>query len=169
MTGAPAAILGVLYRQFGRLPESWRHFIVGRTTPAHRVGTAAVVRDGDRFLLARHSYRQGWSLPGGMLGWSEHPNQTIVREIEEEVGLRTVVAAEPYMYWLRRPRRVELVYELALADGVAAEDASPQSPEIEEVRWFIESDPPALAPKTLDMLAWMDELREGRREQAANL
>ena len=168
MTGT-SSVVGLLYRNFGRLPESWRHFIVGRSSPAHRVGTAAIVHSGDgRFLLARHSYRKGWSLPGGMMGWSEAPSEAIVREVREEVGLNTVVAAEPYNYWLRRPRRVEFVYELVL-DGSRPEDATPCSAEIEEIAWFPHADPPPLADKTADMLAWVDELREGRRLQAANL
>ena len=168
MSGA-SGLTALAYRQFGRLPESWRHFIVGRTSPPHRVGTAAIVRDSDRFLLVRHTYRSGWSLPGGMMGWSEHPHDTIRREVREEVGLETVVAAEPYAYWLRRPRRVEFVYELHLADGCNADDAAPHSAEIDEARWFGRDDAPALALKTADMLSWVDELREGRSRQAANL
>jgi 8-oxo-dGTP diphosphatase len=163
------SLIGALYRQFGRLPESWRHFIVGHSSPAHRVGTAAVVRDGGRVLLARHSYRKGWALPGGMMGWSEHPADTIVREVAEEVGLATVVAEEPYVYWLRRPRRVEFLYELSLAPGASAGDVAARSPEIEEVRWFAEDDLPDLSPKTTEMLAWIDEVRESRCRQAANL
>lgn len=162
-------LLATLYRAFGRLPESWRHFIVGRTSPAHRVGTAAIVRHGDQLLLVRHSYRPGWCLPGGMLGWSEHPDQTVVREIREETGLETVVVAEPYLYWLGNPRRVELVYELRLAEGVEPSVASPRSAEIDEVGWFRDGDRSGCSDKTLDMLAWADHVREGRRRQGANL
>lgn len=168
-SGTGPRVLGTLYRQFGRLPESWRHYIVGRSSPAHRVGTAAIIRDSGRVLLARHSYRKGWALPGGMMGWSEHPADTIVREVSEEVGLRAFVTAEPYVYWLRRPRRVEFVYELGLVAGSDAADVGPRSPEIEEVRWFPETDLPELSPKTVEMLAWVDEVRAGRCRQAANL
>lgn len=163
-------LLGSAYRLFGRLPESWRHFIVGRSSPPHRVGTAGIVRDDrGRILLCRHSYRKGWSLPGGMMGWSEHPQQTIVREIREETGLDAKVVAEPYLYWLRSPRRVELMYDMELAPGCIADDAAARSAEIEEVRWFDEHTPPELAPKSVDMIAWAEHLRGERAKQAANL
>jgi ADP-ribose pyrophosphatase YjhB (NUDIX family) len=162
-------IMPTLFRLFGRLPETLRQYIVTRTSPAHRVGTAGIIRDGDRILLVRHTYRRGWGVPGGMMGWCEHPDDTIVREIREEVGLETVVLAEPYTYWLRRPRRVEVLYELGLAEGATAADARPTSPEIEEVAWFPDDGRPPMARKTLDMLAWVDQMREARAEQAANL
>ncbi|MCP3938054.1 MAG: NUDIX hydrolase [Actinomycetia bacterium] len=134
----------VLLRHFGRLPLKVRHVLVGWTSPAYRIGTVAIIRDGpDRILLARHSYRSGWGLPGGMIGWREEPEETIVREIDEEIGLTVRVVGSALVRHRLKPRRVEFYYELWL-DGCDADDAYPRSPEIEEVSWFDASDLPAL-------------------------
>lgn len=124
-------------RQFGRLPESLRHWVVGRSSPAYRIGTVAVIRDDEgRVLLARHSYRRGWGLPGGMIGWREEPEETIVREVAEELNLRAVTDGDAHVEHRRRPRRLEFFYVMRLVDGCTPADARPSSPEIEEVRWF---------------------------------
>ncbi len=134
----------VLLRQFGRLPLKVRHVLVGWTSPAYRIGTVAIVRDDlDRVLLARHSYREGWGLPGGMIGWREEPEETIVREIDEEIGLTVQLTGPPHVRHRADYRRIEFYYDLQL-DGCSADDAYPRSPEIEEVARFDASDLPAL-------------------------
>jgi 8-oxo-dGTP diphosphatase len=137
MSGAAGALHSAALRQFGRLPLRVRHFVVGLTSPAYRVGTVAViVNDDAQLLLARHSYRHGWGLPGGMIGWNEQPEVTVHREVSEELGL-TVVSAGPVVIEHRmRPRRIEYYYPLVLAPGVAPSDARAASAEIEAVEWF---------------------------------
>jgi ADP-ribose pyrophosphatase YjhB (NUDIX family) len=58
---------------------------------APRVGVGAVVLDGDRVLLIRRGRppAQGqWSLPGGLVRLGERLEDAVVREVEEECGLR---------------------------------------------------------------------------------
>ncbi|MBS0276519.1 MAG: NUDIX domain-containing protein [Proteobacteria bacterium] len=51
-------------------------------------GVRGVVEDGQgRILLVRHSYIAGWHLPGGGVDRGEPPENAVVREVEEEVGL----------------------------------------------------------------------------------
>jgi 8-oxo-dGTP pyrophosphatase MutT (NUDIX family) len=54
----------------------------------HRWESAAVAvwHDG-KVLKVRHSYRRGWSLPGGVLRRGEDPRFAACREVREEVGL----------------------------------------------------------------------------------
>jgi 8-oxo-dGTP diphosphatase len=61
-----------------------------------RVGIAALVPDGDRWLVLRRRGAHGagtWGLPGGHQEFGESPEATAEREVAEETGL-TVRAVE---------------------------------------------------------------------------
>ena len=52
------------------------------------LGVAALVLDEEgRVLLVRHRYTPGWRLPGGGVERGEPPEDAILRELGEEVGL----------------------------------------------------------------------------------
>jgi ADP-ribose pyrophosphatase YjhB (NUDIX family) len=51
-------------------------------------GTNAIVeRDDGTIVLVRHRYRPGLCFPGGGVGAGEPPQEAILRELKEEVGL----------------------------------------------------------------------------------
>jgi ADP-ribose pyrophosphatase YjhB (NUDIX family) len=52
-----------------------------------------VTRDGKLLLVRRaiDPWRGCWDIPGGFCEADEHPQQTVVREVREEVGLDVVV------------------------------------------------------------------------------
>lgn len=56
---------------------------------------AIVIRDGKEVLLVRHTYRDGWFLPGGGLKRGESPVQGVTRELYEETG--TIPQEEPQL------------------------------------------------------------------------
>ena len=61
---------------------------------APRVGVGAIVLDGDSVLLVQRGRppSQGkWSVPGGLLDLGERLEDAVVREVEEECGLRIQV------------------------------------------------------------------------------
>jgi 8-oxo-dGTP pyrophosphatase MutT (NUDIX family) len=52
------------------------------------LGVAGLVVDAQgRVLLVRHTYNAGWRLPGGGVGRGEPPQDAVLRELSEEVGL----------------------------------------------------------------------------------
>ncbi|HEV8531294.1 MAG TPA: NUDIX domain-containing protein [Methylomirabilota bacterium] len=58
---------------------------------APRVAVGAVVLDGERVLLARRGQPPSagkWSIPGGLVHLGERIEEAVVREVEEESGLR---------------------------------------------------------------------------------
>jgi len=62
--------------------------------------------DGDRLLLTRVSNLAQanvgkWTMPGGGMEWGEQPDETAVRELEEETGFRARIGPVlgVYSYW----------------------------------------------------------------------
>lgn len=49
-------------------------------------GITAVIRDGERFLLARAAHSGEWSLIGGGVEPGEQPAEALAREVFEETG-----------------------------------------------------------------------------------
>lgn len=58
---------------------------------------AAVIRRGDRVLLASRPADKppvGWEFPGGKVEPGETPGAALIREIDEELGVRIIPGAE---------------------------------------------------------------------------
>jgi 8-oxo-dGTP diphosphatase len=58
--------------------------------PEPHVGVSCLVMKGDRFLLVKRANvsKSGyWKSPGGYMQFGETPEQTAIREIQEEIGL----------------------------------------------------------------------------------
>ncbi len=53
---------------------------------------AMLVTPEGKVVLARHSYKSGWSFPGGGVGRGEAPVDAVRRELREELG---VVRSDP--------------------------------------------------------------------------
>ena len=77
-----------------RGPQGHRYVVprrVQQLLDAPRAGVGAVVLDGDRVLLVRRGAppSQGkWSIPGGLIHLGERIEDAVIREVQEECGLR---------------------------------------------------------------------------------
>jgi ADP-ribose pyrophosphatase YjhB (NUDIX family) len=45
-----------------------------------------VLNGGDEVLLVKHTYIEGWHLPGGGIGVGESAQEAVIREVHEETG-----------------------------------------------------------------------------------
>jgi 8-oxo-dGTP diphosphatase len=106
---------------------------------------AAIVRGG-RVLAARRtapaSAAGRWEFPGGKVEPGESDAESLVREVEEELGVLITVTQ-----WLRGAERIDERYLLRVA--VATLDSGEPAPtEHDQVRW--------LAAGELDDVDWLD-------------
>lgn len=73
------------------LPTHWTRRVVhtyGLIRNPFTLGVRVIVENGQgHFLLVRHSYLQGWYLPGGAVDGKETFHEAALREVEEEVGI----------------------------------------------------------------------------------
>lgn len=69
--------------------QRWRtrmHLLVTALRKRMTVGVRAVLIDGRRVLLVRHTYVPGWQFPGGGVEPGETPEGAAAREALEETG-----------------------------------------------------------------------------------
>ena len=106
---------------------------------------AAIVRDG-RVLAARRttpaSAAGRWEFPGGKVEPGESEDDSLVREIEEELGVRITVTR-----WLEGAEEIGERYLLKVALATI-EAGEPTSAEHDQIRW--------LAAAELEAVDWLD-------------
>jgi 8-oxo-dGTP diphosphatase len=121
-------------------------------------GVTAVIRDGERFLLARHSISELWSLIGGGIEPGEEPSEALVREVLEETGAEIRITGLVGAYGGEqmtgtypngdRVGYVTIAYECELLSP-----AAPDMDELIEVGWFERS-----AITQLPRREWIDRV-----------
>lgn len=135
---------------FGRLPGRARRAavrIVGRSFVAGAVGV--LERDG-HVLLVRTVYRPGWGLPGGMLSRREAPAATVVRELQEELGIEVEPTGSAATVIDIAQQRLDFVFPVRLVGDPGP--VEPRSVEIAAVGWFPVGALPALQREAADAL-----------------
>jgi len=142
-----------LLRLFRVLPRRIRLRVVHTLSPSFTVGAVCVIERSDgAVLLVRHSYRQRWGLPGGLLQRGEEVELGARREAEEEVGLQIELEGEPAVVVDPDARRVDVVFRARPVPGADPAAASPRSPEVVEVAWFDAAALPELQHETAGAL-----------------
>jgi 8-oxo-dGTP diphosphatase len=96
-----------LYR---RLPRFLRLFIIRRVAPGHTVGALCLIENDGRLLMLNQFHRSGWTLPGGLINRGEDAGTAVVREVEEETGLRVEVGLPFDIVVDASSRRVDILY-----------------------------------------------------------
>lgn len=116
-----------------------------------RLVVAAVIEDGEgRFLLARRppgSHLEGlWEFPGGAMEEGETPGEALIRELEEELGVRVAVG-EPLTFAFHRDESRDV---LLLFFSARLVSGSPVGRQGQEVRWVSRQELPQLPTPPAD-------------------
>ncbi|HEX4905648.1 MAG TPA: NUDIX domain-containing protein [Acidimicrobiales bacterium] len=123
-----------LLKIYKRLPRRGRLAIVHTLAPSYTVGSICIIeREDGRLLLVKHSYRNAWGFPGGLLNRGEGPADGAVREAREEVDIAIQVVGEPAVVVAPEPRRVDVIYRCTTPEP---DRARAMPPEVTEVAWF---------------------------------
>jgi len=150
VAGLPHRLALQVYR---RLPVGFRRRIVRAVSPSFTVGAMCFIeRDDGAVLLVRHSYRERWGVPGGLLQRGEDAAEGVRREVREEVGVDVRLLGEPAVVVDAEPQRVDVVFRAELADGASSDDVRLGSAEIVEARWFGPDELPELQFETAGAL-----------------
>lgn len=106
------------------------------------VGARAVILDGEQVFLIKHTYLPGWHFPGGGVEPGETVLDALVREVDEEVGLRITGQPDLHGAFLNVPasrRDQVLIYVVRSFETLRPFEANF---EIAEGRWFSRHDLP---------------------------
>ncbi|MFM9448278.1 NUDIX domain-containing protein [Streptomyces acidiscabies] len=121
-------------------PDAWNAYLAegNATQPRKRVAADVLLRDmGGRVLLVNPTYKPGWDLPGGMAEANEPPEETVVRELREELGLEVAVRGLLVVDWVAPhgpwDDQIAFVFDGGVAD--LAEPPRPQDEELSEARF----------------------------------
>ncbi|MEE1666591.1 (deoxy)nucleoside triphosphate pyrophosphohydrolase [Streptomyces sp. NPDC003631] len=116
------------------------------TQPIVVVGAALV--DGGRLLAARRSapveLAGRWELPGGKVEPGESPEQALVRELREELGVTAEPVERVRGEWPLKPGHVLRIWVARLLDG-----APEPLEDHDELRW--------LTPEEVWDVDWLDQ------------
>jgi len=119
------------------------------SVPKLALSANAVLRDPEgRIALVRNTYRDGWSLPGGVVDDNEPPADAAVREVREELGFEVAgPAALLAVQWAARGTGPVQFFSLTFDVGVCQDPGLlvPQEEEIAEIGFF----PPEELPEAV--------------------
>lgn len=158
MAGLAYRFLLQVYR---RLPVGLRRRIVRALSPSFTVGAMCFIERADgALLLVRHSYRERWGVPGGLLQKGEDVEEGARREVREEVGLEVTLLGEPAVVVDASPQRVDVIFRARPVDDADSEVVL-GSAEIIEARWFAHEQLPELQYETAGALIALARVATG--------
>ena len=101
---------------FRGMPGPLKRTLVRAGTPSYTVGAVCLIEHDDEVLFLWQPHRRGWTLPGGLLGWGEEPEEAVRREVLEEVGL-AIDPGEPLAFGVHAStQQIDVIYRVRVPE-----------------------------------------------------
>jgi len=124
--------------------EAWYHL-----TKPLTLGVKALIIKDNEVLLVRHTYKNGWFLPGGHVDRGESFQDALVREVREECGLECLNFKILHVFFSTKQGKKDHVALYEIMEFRTLKGALLDPEEIEESRFFpINQLPLDLSPAT---------------------
>lgn len=133
-----------------------------------KLGAGGVIlRGNETLLILRHNcptFNNMWANPGGASKENEFPEQTAIRELEEELGIKTriIKRLEDYVHLV--DHKVEGIFSGYLVEIIEGTPKNMNPNKIKEIRYFqLDELPENVAPFTkryLDVLVEQIEMQK---------
>ena len=122
-----AALVG-----FRVMPGPLKRAAVRVGAPTYTAGAVCVLEHEGAVLFLWQPHREGWSLPGGLMGRGEEPADAVRREVAEEIGL-DIDPGDPVTVRVDAERQgIDVVFRVPLERRPDLELAT----EARKARWF---------------------------------
>ncbi len=110
---------------------------VNRTLPRGAAKVAIIERGHVLMVMANRGLTEGmWNLPGGFIGYGEHPSESARREVQEELGIRVKLERLVGIYSEVFPRTGGYMISFIYLGQRLSKKLRPHPEEIKEVRWM---------------------------------
>lgn len=89
-----------------------------------KTGRAVIIIDGNLITIKRTKYKDGkvvkeyYTLPGGHLEENENFEEATIRELEEELGVKTKITKEIFSYYNEDLKQEEKFFECEIISGI---------------------------------------------------
>lgn len=100
-----------------------------------RVAAGALFVDGDRILLVRKTYGNGWDIPGGYVDAGESPAAACQRELKEELGIQREAERLLVVDWAPRANEGDKILYVFDCGNLGADEERIQLAGDELDRW----------------------------------
>lgn len=110
-----------------------------------RMSSAALMLENTsgELLIVKANYKPYWTLPGGIVDDNETPKQAVIREVQEEVGLRVDPATIEFVAVVDRISQTAQTYQFLFRAQLPADISAQivlQEAEIDEYMFVKKSD-----------------------------
>lgn len=114
-----------------------------------RVAADVLLRDpSGRVLIVNPTYKQGWDLPGGMAEANEPPEDTVRRELLEELGIHVTLLRLLVVDWVAPhgpwDDQIAFIFDGGVLEQDQADRLRPRDDELSEAAFVATADADAL-------------------------